>query len=95
MDPQQLLSAPASTLTRKQRKDRAALKRKMAEAMKLPAGYALGQARTALPERWSGSLIVEDIPGPSAQMVGQQIELGKLHPSSGHVLVRIVDRDRP
>lgn len=49
MDPQELLTAPASTLTRKQRRERAALKKRMADQMMIPAGYALGRVRVAEP----------------------------------------------
>lgn len=50
MDAQELLTAPASTLTRRQRKDRAALKRQMARNLNLPPGYALGEARGVVGE---------------------------------------------
>lgn len=43
MDPQELLTAPASTLTRKQRRERAALKRQMSAT--LPPGYEVGRVR--------------------------------------------------
>lgn len=75
MNAQELLTRPASSLTRKQRRDRAALKRQMAKQMQLPAGYMLGRARAS------------EYPS-----VDDAVELGKIHPRSGHVMVRILDR---
>lgn len=83
MTSEELLTAPASTLTRKQRRDRAALKRQMS-AM-LPAGYMVGRVRTA--DRLPGAEVVID-DGP----VARAIELGKLNPRSGHVMVRMLDQ---
>jgi hypothetical protein len=47
MDAHQLLTFPASKLTRKQRLERAALKRVIAEQARqsLPPGYAVGEVR--------------------------------------------------
>ena len=61
MNAQELLTAPASTLTRKQRRDRAALKRQMAAMMQLPAGYALGRVRTPI-EDWGAEVTINDEP---------------------------------
>lgn len=61
----ELLSIPHSKLTRKQRKERAQLKRLIAQEAHLPAGYALGKTRVVAdepfavkirPEDWAGSV---------------------------------------
>lgn len=86
MNAQELLTAPASTLTRKQRKDRAALKRQLAATMQLPAGYMVGRVRT--PDRLPGAeVVIDDTPAP----IRRAFELGQLDPRGGSVMVRMLD----
>ena len=66
MDNQELLIRPASTLTRKQRKERAALKKSIAREMKLPPGKALGRfripyPRVVEPERWGQRITIRGL----------------------------------
>lgn len=68
MDAQELLTTPASALTRKQRKDRAALKRRLEAQMRIPRGYMLGRA--TLPVQRPGTEVTFSPPGP----IGQAIE---------------------
>jgi len=66
MNAQELLTAPASTLTRKQRRDRAALKRQIADQMRFLPGYAVGRVRTTVdgvrirprPEQWGATITI-------------------------------------
>lgn len=75
MDPTELLSIPHSALTRKQRKERAAIKAEMAKRMKLMPGYAIGRVRVAgqgdLPP---GAYITVDHPLDASHVIAQ---LGK------------------
>lgn len=91
MDAQELLTAPASTLTRKQRKDRAALKRQLTETLQVPPGYALGRVRVPDPLPLRPGVYAHD----SSGAVASAMELGKLDPRGGHVMVRMLDHDQP
>lgn len=88
MTSEELLTAPASSLTRKQRRERAALKRQLAATMGLPPGYEVGAVRCR------SSLLpgVEQVVVDEAQPVQRAIELGKLDPRGGHVMVRMLDQ---
>jgi len=81
MDPQELLTRPASTLTRKQRRDRAALKRQIAAQLQVPVGYALGTVRVVDP--------LPELPPPASPAA--QLKTGRLHPRDGTVMVRMID----
>jgi hypothetical protein len=86
MDAQELLTAPASTLTRKQRKERAALKRQLATKIGVPAGYEVGAVRCrSMPVPVGVEQIVVDHP----ESIKQAIDLGKLDPRAGNVRVRL------
>lgn len=85
MDAQELLTRPASTLTRKQRRERAALKQRMARQMQIPAGYMLGRMRVAQPPPGTPVGFSDGIRAAAAQ--------GKINPDSGNVFIRMLDDD--
>lgn len=99
MDAQELLTAPASTLTRKQRKERAALKRHLEKTIKVRPGYMLGRTRVVEPlrtrvvqplpddPRLPGTAIrMNDLPRPiaSTPAFGQHVVVSL--PGTDHVL---------
>jgi hypothetical protein len=89
MDTQELLTAPASTLTRKQRRDRAALKRQLAAAMQVPEGYMLGRVR--VPDPLPG--IEQTVYDPPEPLIRRAVEQGKLPGAGAHVtMVRMLDQ---
>ena len=79
MDNQELLIRPASTLTRKQRKERTALKKSIAQELKLPAGKALGRFRIPYPP--------PDTSAAEARALHAAFFEGRLPPGT-HVIVR-------
>jgi hypothetical protein len=65
MNQQELITAPSSTLTRKQRKQRAEVKRRLARELGVLPGYALGRVKVAanrLPETWGDRITIDDKP---------------------------------
>jgi hypothetical protein len=82
MNTAELLSIPHSQLTRKQRKERARVKRQVRRDLGLPAGFAVGQVR------------ITD-PPPNSAEVKQAIEQRRLDPRSGTVMVRILGYQPP
>jgi hypothetical protein len=91
MNAQELLTAPAWTLTRKQRKDRAALKRQLAETMRVPPGYAL--CRVRVPDPLPPGAYPHDSSGAIGAAWGKTIELVDVPPRGGQVMVRMLDQD--
>lgn len=85
MDNQELLTRPASTLTRKQRKERAALKKSIAQELKLPPGRALGRFRIPHPPLDTSGLTSRMMERAAAQ--AQAVGQGRLGPGV-HVIVR-------